>query len=678
MTPRSAHRKPPLPAGRRLWSDTVADRDDDTTPTPPAAADIAATKLKAILESAVAAIVTIDVRGRIETVNAAAERMFGYAASEVIGRNVSMLMPEPYRSQHDTYIAKYLASGKPQIIGIGREVAGLRKDGSTFPMHLSVGESVVGAERFFTGTIVDLSAKRDDEQRFEREQALFRAIFESLPDPLVMCDTGGAIRLVNPSFTRVFGFTEAEVLGESVGRLFESPQAWKKFVYSGTAAREIHAKPSASHFRRKSGEVFPAETVAGAITGSSGSALGYLMRIHDVTAERHQEALLLKAQRLEAVGQLTGGVAHDFNNLLTVILGNIELLEPKLTDDLSRSLATEAREAAEMGARLTDRLLTFARRQRLETRSLNLNEFVLGLIELLRRTIGAPIDLSTALAPDLWPTVADPGQVESAVLNLVLNARDAMTHGGRLVIETFNATLDEADVATVPGMAAGDYVVLSVADTGHGMPPEVRARAFEPFFTTKDAGRGSGLGLATIYGFAHQSGGNVTIYSEPGRGTTVNLYLPRAGGRRADAPSSPAPGLDAGRGETVLIVEDNDRVRRLTATRLRDLGYRVLEASHGAAALATLEATPDVAIVFSDLVMPGGMSGFELARRVRASRPNVRLILTSGYSAELMDQADIAQLDLQVLRKPYRQAELARAFRAVLSRPPGPDRTGSP
>jgi PAS domain S-box-containing protein len=658
----------------------VVGRNADMTQSVPPTGETEVLKLKAILESAVAAIITIDVRGHIETVNPAAERMFGYTASEVLGRNISMLMPEPYRSQHDAYLAKYFATGRREIIGIGREVAGLRKDGSTFPMHLSVGEFAVGATRFFTGTIVDLSAQRAAEQRFEREQALFRAIFESMPDPLVICDAAAAIRLVNPSFTRVFGYTEAEVLGESVATLFESAEAWQDFAKADAAARQqATARPVSARFRRRSGEVFPAETVEGAVVGSSGSGLGCLMLIHDVTAERQQEALLLKAQRLEAVGQLTGGVAHDFNNLLTVILGNIEILEPKLGDELSRSLAGEAREAAEMGARLTDRLLTFARRQLLETQSLNLNEFVLGLIELLRRTIGAPIDLSTALAPDLWPTVADPGQVESAVLNLVLNARDAMPDGGRLVIETFNASLDEGDVESAHGMAAGDYVVLSVADTGHGMPPEVRARAFEPFFTTKAAGKGSGLGLATIYGFAHQSGGNVTIYSEMGKGTTVSLYLPRAGARGAEAAPGATAAVDGGHGETVLIVEDDDRVRRLTVARLKELGYRVLESSHGAAALAMLEQSPGVEIVFSDLVMPGGLSGFDLARRVRESYPQVRIILTSGYSAELMNQDDIAQLDLKVLRKPYRQAELARVFRETLSRPlspPGPGRAG--
>jgi PAS domain S-box-containing protein len=620
-----------------------------------------ALKLKAILHSAATAIVSIDAAARIETVNPAAERMFGYSADELVGRNVNILMPEPYRSQHDTYIAKYLVTGRRQIVGIGREVAGLRKDGSTFPMHLSVDEFAIGGSRYFTGTIVELSAQRAAERRLEREQALFRAIFESLPDPLVICDPAGAIRLVNPSFTRVFGYTEPEVLGESITGLLESPQLWQ-----GSVAAQAGSNPSTVRFRRKSGEMFPAETVDGAIVGSSGSALGRLVLVHDVTAERQQEALLLQAQRMEAVGQLTGGVAHDFNNLLTVILGNIELLEPKLDDSLSQSLASEAREAAEMGARLTDRLLTFARRQRLETRSLNLNEFVVGLTELLRRTIGAPIDLSAALAPDLWPTMADPAQVENAVLNLVLNARDAMPEGGRLVIETFNATLDAPDVATIPGMSPGDYVVLSVADTGHGMAPEVRAHAFEPFFTTKPTGKGSGLGLATIYGFARQSGGNVTIYSEVGKGTTVNIYLPRAG-QRTETETAPLPAVDGGRGETVLVVEDDDRLRRLTVLRLKELGYSVLEASHGAAALTILTETPNIDIVFSDLVMPGGISGFDLARQVRDRHPGTPIILTSGYSAELLHQAEVAELDLKVLRKPYRQVELARTFRAALA-----------
>src|SRR5262245_21930024 len=270
----------------------------------PTATALEAVKLGAILNSAVAAIVAIDSRGRVETVNPAVEQMFGYAAGELIGRNVSMLMPEPYRSQHDTYLAKYLATGRRQIIGIGREVAGLRKDGTTFPMHLSVGEFKVGETRYFTGTILDLSAQRAAEQRFEREQALFGSIFESLPDPLVICDTAGAIRLVNPSFTKVFGFTEAEVLGESVRCLFERAEDAEPSLGADPAPPVAPVKHQAVRFRRNSGEVFPATTMQAAVVASSGSLLGRLVLIHDATTERQQEALLLQAQRMEAVGQL--------------------------------------------------------------------------------------------------------------------------------------------------------------------------------------------------------------------------------------------------------------------------------------------------------------------------------------------------------------------------------------
>ncbi len=622
-------------------------------------------RLKAILDSATAAIITIDSRGRIETVNQSAERMFGYAATELAGRNVSTLMPEPYSSQHDGYLARYLATGERRVIGVGREVQGLRRDGTIFPMHLSVGEYSIGGERFFTGIVHDLSAQRAIEDRLDREQALFRSIFDSLPDAVVICDTGYRIRLVNPAFTETFGFTQDEVLGKSCGSLCERPQDAERFGRPGSPV--AGSRPEIMLFRRRSGQTFPARGAHLAIVDRNGNVIGGLALIHDVTAERQQAAALLQAQRVEAVGQLTGGVAHDFNNLLTVILGNIELLEPRLESELSRSLASEAREAAEMGARLTDRLLTFARRQRLETCRINLNEFVLSLTELLRRTIGSDIDLSTSLAADLWSTEADPGQIENAVLNLAINGRDAMPGGGRLVIETRNTSLDAEDVADVPGFAAGDYVVLSVADTGEGMAPEVKERAFEPFFTTKGPSKGSGLGLSTIYGFARQSGGNITIYSELGRGTTVNLYLPRAktAGARAESPAA-AAAARANAGEAVLVVEDDDRVRRLTATRLKQLGYRVHEAANGQAALAVLAETPGIDLVFSDLVMPGGMSGLDLAKQVRAEYPGTRLVLTSGYSAELIGREKVDGLGLRVLRKPYQQAQLARILREAL------------
>jgi PAS domain S-box-containing protein len=535
-------------------------------------------------------------------------------------------------------------------------------------MHLSVGEFALGEDRFFTGTIIDLSAQRDVERRLEREQALFLTVFESLPDPVIVCDVDGAIRLVNQSFSRVFGFGQQELLGESLQLLLARGDDPLPVLLPGETRVGQAELPQALDFRRKSGEAFPAKIFRSRIVGASGTELGSLMLVRDVTEERRQEAIILQAQRMEAVGQLTGGVAHDFNNLLTVILGNLELLEAKLTDPDAQSLAAEAREAGEMGARLTDRLLTFARRRRLEPREVRLNELVLALTELLRRTLGSPIDLSTSLAADLWPTLTDAGQVENAILNLAINARDAMPNGGRLLIETYNATLDAGALAGMQGVAAGDYVVLSVTDTGHGMPQDVRERAFEPFFTTKGTGRGSGLGLASIYGFARQSGGHVTIYSEVGKGTTVNLYLPRgADTAAADRTAAGACDVQVGRGELVLVVEDDEKVRRLTCARLQALGFRVAEAGDAPAAVRLLEQTPEVAIVFTDLVMPGGMSGLDLAKWVREQRPDLQVILTSGYSAGLMMPDSAQSLDLRVLRKPYRQVDLARVLGEALA-----------
>lgn len=497
---------------------------------------------EALLESAVDAIIAIRADGTIERANPAAAKLFGYAPHEFVGRNVSFLMPEPYRSEHDQYLHRYLATGRRRIIGIGREVLGERADGSTFPMHLSVGEFQARGERFFTGIV------------------------------------------------------------------------------------------------------------------------------HDLSERKSSEAALHHAQKMEAIGQLTGGVAHDFNNLLTVIVGNLELLERYAADDLQRDLLNEAQEAADLGARLTERLLAFARRSPMESREVDLNMLCLGLTDLLQRTLGETITLSSSLSPVLWLTHTDPSQLESAVVNLAVNARDAMPKGGKLVIETANVVLGDAYAAQVPDLAPGEYVRLSVTDTGHGMPKEVRERAFEPFFTTKERGRGTGLGLSMVFGFASQSGGTVTVYSEVAKGTTVNLYLPKSAEPEAahGAPESTLEGEFPSRGETVLVVEDDDRVRRLTVTRLRDLGYATLEAETARRALEMLDGGATVDLLFSDLVMPGGMSGHELCDEVRTRHPAVKRMLTSGYAEELVHGDKLASEGVTLLRKPYRLAALAEAVREVL------------
>jgi PAS domain S-box-containing protein len=519
-------------------------QSDKPAPSPAAQA----AKLRGILESAATAIITIDERGLIETINPATERLFGYGASELVGENVSLLMPEPYHGEHDGYIAAYIRTGVRKIIGIGREVSGRRKDGTTFPLHLSVSEFEADGRRYFTGMIHDISDRR-----------------------------------------------------------------------------------------------------------------------HVEDALRESERRLAHSQKMEAVGQLTGGIAHDFNNLLLVITGNLELLEPQLHTDDQRSLLREAQDAAALGSKLTDQLLMFGRRRHMDAHVIQLNELVVNTADMLRRVLGGHITLSTSLASDAWPTRADPDQFQSAIVNMAVNSRDAMPQGGKLVIETRNIVLDADHSDYQSELQPGQYVQLSISDTGTGMEPAICNRVFEPFFTTKEKARGTGLGLAMVYGFVKQSGGHVTVYSEPGHGTTMNLYFPRS-----DAGSSDVVGArqaaDAGgpARETILVVEDDSRVRQLTIKRLKLIGYEVLEASDGPTALDILQREDAVDLVFTDLIMPGGMSGRDVALRARELKPGIKVLLTSGYAEELMRGDDLKRAGLRVLRKPYQQADLAATLREVL------------
>jgi PAS domain S-box-containing protein len=414
------------------------------------------------------------------------------------------------------------------------------------------------------------------------------------------------------------------------------------------------------------------------------------IRVSERTAELEAEAArraeaearLFQAQKMEAVGQLTGGIAHDFNNLLTVVLGNLEMIRRRLetasadgeagglTAKLLRPIEM-AMQGARNAAELTHRLLAFSRRQPLAPRAIEMNRLVASLSEMISRTLGETIEVATVLAPETWPAFADANQIESALLNLVVNARDAMPEGGRLIVETGNAHLDQRYAATAEGVAPGDYVTLSVSDTGSGIPPELLEKVLEPFFTTKEPGKGSGLGLSMVYGFAKQSGGHLRIYSEVGVGTTVKIYLPRFG-EAVNAPATAATTDEAlaraRKGETVLVVEDNEGVRRYGVEVLAELGYRVLEATDGPAALQLLERTPAerIDLLFTDIVLPGGMSGREVAERAKVKRPGLPVLLTTGYAAGVTRNSDRLGAAIPVLGKPYTLEGLARKVREVI------------
>ncbi len=396
---------------------------------------------------------------------------------------------------------------------------------------------------------------------------------------------------------------------------------------------------------------------------------GFVLTISDMTKRAQAEAVLREAQKMQAIGQLTGGIAHDFNNLLTVILGNLEFIRAKLNGEPALQLRIErATWAAQRGATLTGQLLAFARKQPLAPQPIDLPETLPDLVPLLRRTLGEHIDVRYVESAGLWPALADPAQLESAVLNLALNARDAMPSGGRLTIELANMVLDQDYAAQHAEVAAGDYTMLAVSDTGHGMTPDILARVFEPFFTTKPDGKGTGLGMAMVFGFVKQSGGHVKIYSEPEQGTTVRIYLPRALNKAAPVQRLRPP-IELPRGTaTVLLVEDEASVREIAVAILSDLGYRVLEAADGDEALRVFGThMADIDLLLTDVVLPGKVRGRELAERVQAVRPSVGVLFMSGYTENSIVHHGRLDDGVQLLSKPFKRDDLARKVADVLA-----------
>ena len=492
-----------------------------------------------------------------------------------------------------------------------------------------------------------------DAQRAMRESMTrLTAIVETAVDGVILFDAQDRLLLFNPACERLFGYSADEVMGRNVRMLM--PEAGSQASHFATAGEAIG--------RRKDGSTFPMDVSVG--QARQDGELIFVGIVHDLTARKLTEQQLQQAQKMETVGQLSGGIAHDFNNLLTVIIGNAEHLSEQLKarPDLRR-FADDICQSGERGAELTQRLLAFSRRQLLQPQTVDCRGLLESMFKLLKRTLREDIEIKTISGPGTILAFADRAQLESAVLNLALNAQDAMPAGGHLTLAAELTMLDEEYRAVHPEVASGAYALISIADDGEGMTPDVAQRAFEPFFTTKEVGKGSGLGLSMVYGFAKQSGGHVSIYSEKGLGTTVRIYLPRADKGQWQADLS--DGEDAApRGyETILIVEDDPFVRSSTIRRVEALGYRVVAAVNGKDALQQLRTDPGIDMLFTDIVMPGGMSGWELAEQARRIRPSLPVLFTSGYALETLVEHGRAHAQAIVLTKPYRKAELAQRLR---------------
>jgi signal transduction histidine kinase/DNA-binding response OmpR family regulator len=488
------------------------------------------------------------------------------------------------------------------------------------------------------------------------DQTEIRFLVEKNADGIIVVDDDGIVLFANPAAEQIFGRPSELLIGSPIGI---------PFIAGDTTEIAIH---------RPGGDRIDAEIRVVETTWDHRPAR--LASLRDISARRVVEERLRHAAKMEAVGRLTAGIAHDFNNLLTVVLGNLESAQRQSTvtnSALLRALENAMR-GATRAAMLTERLLAFARRKPLEPQVLDANALVSGMSDLLQRTLGEGIAVRTTLAADLWSVEADPAELEAAIVNLAVNARDAMPSGGKLVIETANIELDSTCAAANGEMKPGLYALISVTDTGTGMTPEVLKQVFEPFFTTKADGRGTGLGLSQVYGFVKQSGGHVKLYSEPGIGTTARIYLPRA--TDAHGPAclhiSEPKGTDQiplGRsGETILVVEDDDDVRNYTVNSLRELGYTVLDAADAVSALEIVEREPNICLLFTDLGLPGGVDGRVLAERARETRSSLRVLITTAYAGSALIHEGRLEFGVELLMKPFTFTALATRIREVLDR----------
>jgi PAS domain S-box-containing protein len=618
------------------------------------------------------AIYMIDVAGRVVSWNRGAERIKQYTAAEILGRQFGEFYTQEQRDR-----------GEPERnLDIARDCGRFeatawrqRKNGNRFWAHVVIEpmRDQHGALIGYAKVTSDISEQLRAEQVIREADARINTLIETVVDGVILTDRCGRIKTFNLACHRLFGYQAEDVIGRHISMLMPAASTREvRSFFRGHRLPDGHERLGTVREMtglRRDGRTFPMDLSVGE-TVQEGESV-FVAVIHDLTDRKRTEEQLVQAQKMETVGQLSGGIAHDFNNLLTVIVGNAEFLSDQLKarQDL-RGLAQEIGRAGQRGADLTQRLLAFSRRQTLKPVEIDCSVLVDSMHKLLRRALREDIVIDTEFDPDLRAAYADRAQLESAILNLALNAQDAMLGGGRLSITTSNVSLDASYQEINKDVVPGNYVLVAVTDNGTGMPKEVLDRVFEPFYTTKEVGKGSGLGLSMVYGFVKQSNGHVSIYSEPGLGTTARLYLPAlaSGLPPASEIADPVEHLSS-RGEVVLIVEDDPFVRSYAVMCLRNLGYTVIAAFDGADALQALDGDTHFDILFTDVVMPGGINGWELAEAALAQRPDLRVLLTSGYALDTIAGRSRSNAGLPILTKPYRKAELARRLRDLVDAP---------
>ncbi len=619
-------------------------------------------RYRAVTESASDAIILADAMGMIVGWNRGAEGMFGRPEAEALGQPLTLLIPPRFRDRHLEGMKRLRAGGEPRLIGRTAELAGLRKDGTEFPAELSLSSWETPEGRFFTGMIRDVTQRK----RAAESQARLAMAVEQAAEAVMITDANATILYANPAFEKITGYTREEVIGQNPRILKSGKQddAFYKQMWDTLARGRVWAGRLVN--RRKDGTLFEEEATISPVRDAAGQIVNYVGVKRDISNETRLEQQLLQAQKMEAVGRLAGGVAHDFNNLLGVIAGYGEIVYRGLAEqDPVKGKVGEILKAADRAASLTRQLLAFSRKQVLQPKILDLNAVVADMEKMLRRLIGEDVDLETRLAPRLGSVQADQGQIEQVLMNLAVNARDAMPDGGQITVETRNADLDADYAAMHRPVRPGPYVLLSVTDTGSGMDAATQARIFEPFFSTKAVGKGTGLGLSTVYGIVKQSEGFIWVYSEVGLGTTFKVYLPRVDVQAPlELEESPRP-LRRG-SETVLLVEDEASLREMLREVLEASGYSALVARDGTEARQLAEAhSGPIQIMVTDVIMPG-MTGPKIAELVAPRRPGMKILYISGYSDESIVRHGLMGPGRAFLSKPFGPELFLRRIRESL------------
>src|SRR5579864_1748877 len=636
-----------------------------------------------LLETLPDAIVAVDRDGTIVQVNSQAQELFGYDRDELIGQKIEMLVPERYRHQHHHHRENFAQTPKTRRMGANIDLSGRRRNGTEFPVEISLSPVVTENGAFVLSAIRDISdrkriaeeLRRANEELHRRTAAqlgesrsMLASIIDSSEDAILSKDLHGTITSWNRGAERIYGYKAEEVVGKNISlitagdRPDEIPEILKKIVKGESIEHYESVRVT------KDGRHLNVSISVSPLRGAAGEIVGASAITRDITAQKRAEGQLRQSQKMEAIGRLAGGVAHDFNNVLAIINACREFLRDRIPATADVSVYVDnIKKATERGALLTKQLLTFSRTSAIQPRVLDLNERLKDISKLLRPLMGDDVEILVATKSPSAVVEADPSQLDQIVLNLAVNARDAMPRGGKLILETGAVRFDEDFADQRQLMGPGKYVLLAVSDTGNGMDESTISRIFEPFFTTKEVGKGTGLGLATVYGIVKQSAGHILVYSEPGHGTTFKIYLPSADHKVGiGSKSEPETVSPKREGTTILLVEDDEIMRGLTRQLLQEHGYTVVEAHDGKSALELVQSHPGpIDLLLTDVVMRR-MSGPELVERLSTSHPALKVVFMSGYTGELIAEREVLKRGITLLEKPFTRTALLNTIHTTL------------